>query len=209
MYILRDYTEKELPPADEAVKNSLEFISKVTSEWSKGKNYDDVQTYTHWDEDKQFWAARVSRHADLTYQQLLDTVFHNHTENEAQYIPMVEHFRVLDSSRDERWVSRRVNYKFPFPLSNRDMDIWMTQKETIESQQFVNVTVPRKIDSNLVKGRYVSVEVVTQLPDGQVEWAMCTTSDAGGWLPQFVQRPEMTKAVAQDIPEFRKWISKK
>lgn len=208
MYILKEYTESQLPAASEAISQGLDFCSKIEQDWNTAKRYDDVQTYNYWDNENQFWAARISRHADLTYSQMLETIMHNHTENEAQYIPLIDSFQLLDSSKDGQWLSRRVHYRFPFPLKNRDMDIWLTSKETIPGTQFINVSIPRKLESAFVKGMYLSVEIITKLEDGRIEWTLATTSEAGGWLPQFLQRPQMTKAVAQDVPEFRTWVNK-
>lgn len=203
MYELKEYSQNELPESDAAIQKGLEFALSIESSWPKSKEIDGTQTYLEWI-DNQFWAARVSYHDDITYEEFKNTVLHNHTENEAEYIGMVDNYKILDGYKD--WVSRQVHYKFPFPLRNRDMIIWLTSKETQPASQFVVVTVPRKYSSPYTKAVYVSVEVVTRLADGRVQWIMGTTSDACGWIPQFVQRPKMSNAVAEDVPQFQAWI---
>lgn len=208
MYTLREYEADELPGLDAAVLLATQFADTIETEWQKSKLFDDVQTYTQWVENdhggSEFWAARVSYHNDIRYAKFYETVFKNHTENESQYIGMVDSFENLPPSGP--WLSRLVHYQFPFPLSDRDMIIWLGQVETEAGTQFVNVTLPRSYASDQTKAFYVSVEVVTRLPDNRTKWVMATSSDAGGFVPQFVQRPQMSKAVSEDVPQFKKWI---
>jgi Protein of unknown function (DUF3074) len=42
---------------------------------------------------------------------------------------------------------------------------------------------------------------------GTIEWIMATTSDAKGYLPMFVQRPNLPAAVARDVGYFIRWMN--
>lgn len=43
-----------------------------------------------------------------------------------------------------------------------------------------------KLEESGVRGRYVSVERVMELPDGSLEWRMAVSSTAGGKIPTFL-----------------------
>ncbi|KAF2185118.1 hypothetical protein K469DRAFT_708406 [Zopfia rhizophila CBS 207.26] len=56
----------------------------------------------------------------------------------------------------------------------------------------------------LIKGMYASVERVTCIEQfkgdfDRIDWTMSTVSDAGGWLPQYFQKPAVPGMIAQDI----------
>ncbi|EEA25836.1 hypothetical protein TMatcc_005926 [Talaromyces marneffei ATCC 18224] len=84
-------------------------------------------------------------------------------------------------------------------------------------KQQVLSTVPK----NTIFAHYVSVERVRLLPpatadanaERRIEWIMATTSDAGGQIPQWVQRSwtmgGVPKAVVADVGLFLGWVDKK
>jgi hypothetical protein len=53
-----------------------------------------------------------------------------------------------------------------------------------------------KIEEKGTKGRYVSVERLLELEDGQVEWRMATSSLPGGSIPSFVSEHSMPGQIA-------------
>ncbi|RAO73957.1 uncharacterized protein BHQ10_009969 [Talaromyces amestolkiae] len=81
-------------------------------------------------------------------------------------------------------------------------------------QQILSV-VPK----NTIFAHYASVERVRLLPpadadaERRIEWIMATTSDAGGQIPQWVQRSwtmgGVPKAVVADVGLFLGWVDKK
>jgi len=92
--------------------------------------------------------------------------------------------------------------------------------ETLRSK--ITSSVPK----NTVFAHYASVERVRLLPavatagaengnggNQRVEWIMATTSDAGGLIPQWVQRSwtmgGVPKAVVADVGLFLGWVDKK
>jgi hypothetical protein len=50
-----------------------------------------------------------------------------------------------------------------------------------------------------VRGRYVSVEYLKELPDGHTEWSMATCSTPGGSIPKFIAE--------RSIPGSIAWVS--
>jgi hypothetical protein len=53
-----------------------------------------------------------------------------------------------------------------------------------------------KLEENGVKGRYVSVESVKQLPNGNTEWRMATSSNPGGRIPSFIVESTMASSIS-------------
>lgn len=48
-----------------------------------------------------------------------------------------------------------------------------------------------KLEEKGTKGRYVSVERLIELEDGNVEWQMATSSTPGGSIPNFITENSM------------------
>jgi hypothetical protein len=67
-----------------------------------------------------------------------------------------------------------------------------------------------------IVAKYVAVERVRILHDAgkeeptdaksKVEWLMCTSSDAGGWLPIALQRGKIPGEIAKDVGLFLGWV---
>lgn len=207
MFELKEYGETTLPDVMDVLDQAQEFIS-VDNQWTHRKVSERAHIFTKWHNDD-FWAMRVSNHINLTYEDMLATIFHNHTENEKEYIEMVENYKLLDPSKDASWQSKIVTYRLPFPFAKRDMAFWMIKEETLVGKQFVIVSMPRDVSVENCKGMYVSIEEVTRLETGGVQWTMATTSQAGGLIPNFLQRYALPGAIAADIPQYERWVNKK
>ena len=41
-------------------------------------------------------------------------------------------------------------------------------------------------EKEVVKGRYACVECIKELPNGNIEWRMATSSSLGGRIPAFI-----------------------
>lgn len=69
------------------------------------------------------------------------------------------------------------------------------------------------VPQNTIFAAYASVEQVVVLPSGELEWTMATTSDAGGSIPQWLQRSwtmgGVPKAVVGDVGLFIGWTGRK
>jgi hypothetical protein len=53
-----------------------------------------------------------------------------------------------------------------------------------------------KLEEKGVKGRYVSVESIEELPSGNTEWRMATSSSPGGRIPSFLVESSMASSIA-------------
>jgi hypothetical protein len=54
----------------------------------------------------------------------------------------------------------------------------------------------RQLEEKGTKGRYVSVERVMELENGDTEWRMATSSTPGGSIPSFIVESTMAKKIA-------------
>jgi hypothetical protein len=53
-----------------------------------------------------------------------------------------------------------------------------------------------KLEEKGVRGRYVSVECIKELPNGKTEWRMATSSSPGGRLPALVVEKTMPSTIS-------------
>lgn len=53
-----------------------------------------------------------------------------------------------------------------------------------------------KLEDKNVRGRYVSVERIMELENGNTEWRMATSSTPGGSIPTFIVESTLPKQVA-------------
>jgi hypothetical protein len=58
----------------------------------------------------------------------------------------------------------------------------------------------QKLEEKGVRGRYVSVERILELENGETEWRMATSSTPGGSIPSFIVESTMAGKIAQVIP---------
>jgi hypothetical protein len=209
MFKLRQYKDSDIPHSESVSKQALDFAQSAKSSWTNGKQYTKnnsiIQTYkTSLNDD--YWVARCSEHSDVPFDVFKKGILENHTENESKYIHMVESYTKLECNVPN-WQSFAVRYKFPTPLTDREMAIWIFAEQI--DDQIVVVSLPSYVhkDKKLVKGVYCSIEVVTKLEQG-VEWFMATTSDAGGILPRWVQNMSVMGAIVEDVPQFITWAKK-
>ncbi|KAH3902954.1 uncharacterized protein SCODWIG_02764 [Saccharomycodes ludwigii] len=143
---------------------------------------------------------------------------------EKNYIHTIKDCKILDTSGG--WVLSRMLYSFGKPLNDRVFYEWVyiikpyrvTTKTIPEEQKeeeisFV-ISLPAKYNNkenndnkNAVRGIYCSVERLSyNYKTKQLKWLMCTTSDAGGYLPKWLQNSMISKSVAKDVPLFLDWV---
>ncbi|XBW38386.1 hypothetical protein QEN19_003973 [Hanseniaspora menglaensis] len=61
--------------------------------------------------------------------------------------------------------------------------------------------------SDATNGYYVSVECLKyDIHNKILVWSMATCSDAGGYLPKYLQKAGIDKAIVEDVPSFLKFI---
>lgn len=195
-----------------------------------------VQTYfTH--HGSEYWLSRVSKHKidKKTYEKMLyylngsersaDNTWYMKDRSkratlEVEYIEVLSKCEVLDRS-DSGWVLVNLEYDLGKPLTIRDFNEWAYPIEPYmdengkEASMVVSLNAdqpmkPRAIENNHTPAYYVSVETLEYDYETQeLVWLMCTTSDAGGNVPKWLQNATIAKTVAKDVPYLFDFLSKK
>ncbi|EDO18305.1 hypothetical protein Kpol_1039p56 [Vanderwaltozyma polyspora DSM 70294] len=209
-----------------------------TNKLIKDKKDISVQTYNkHIDSD--FWMSRVSHHKidKDTYYKIVyylngskkdpktgkwvmkDRAFRSKMEKE--YIEVLNKFEILEQT-DSGWVLVNLEYELGKPLATREFNEWVypiepykSKSSKLETSMIVCLVANRPlkestIHENHTKAYYASVEKLEyDYEKEELIWTMCTTSDAGGNVPKFLQNATIAKTVAKDIPYLFDYILKK
>lgn len=112
-------------------------------------------------------------------------------------------------------------HEMPVGVSDRAFAVvQMTAAATNEGEkEFVVVSVPLRSfekspdaqyckEKGVVAGAYAAVERLRRLPPGPTEWVMATASEAGGYLPSWLQSMAVPGQIAKDVPLFLDWADK-
>lgn len=140
---------------------------------------------------------------------------------EKEYIEVLSDYEVLEIT-ESGWVLVNLEYDLGKPLSIRDFNEWVypiepfTDSTTgIETSMVVslNADIPMKqssVEKNHTPAYYTSVErLCYDYTTEELEWLMCTTSDAGGNVPKWIQNATIANTVAKDVPYLFEFLSKK
>jgi len=215
-----DYAEL---PSDEQVIVAAREVLEATKDWKKGKAYDKktVQTYSSpkGPGDGAPWHCRVSEHApaQIIFDELWSKLgSSNHSEYEKEYIEAVKKATLVKkiSPTQEIWT---MCYEFSsFGISPRVFTVLQVihyESSSPRTGIFISIPIDLTSDSELakleekgVKGRYVSVESIKELPSGNTEWRMATSSSPGGRIPTFVVESTMASSISADVPHFLRWF---
>lgn len=209
-------------PSEAAILSAGESLLKSTSSWKPGKTYHKtVKTYSRGKEagDGAPWHYRVSEHApaQATFDQMWGKLGTNKPENEKEYMAIIDKVtKVKDISPTQSiWT---LHYKFPPPVQPRVFTVLQIVHLTETSPRTgVVVSIPidlsspedadlAKLEEKGVKGRYVSVEQLAELENGNTEWRMATSSTPGGLIPSFLTESTMNSTIAEDVSHFMKWL---
>jgi hypothetical protein len=57
-------------------------------------------------------------------------------------------------------------------------------------------------EDKAVRGRYVSVERIAELPSGKIEWRTTTSSTPGGHIPSFLVESSMASQISAVSSQF-------
>jgi len=218
---LRPVTLSALPTREEVLEVARALIDSTPS-WSAGKKFGAVQCFSRKAETKgPSWHGRRSVHPpqELTFDKIWDVLGRDHFVNEQQYIAPLRRAEFMKKvDQGEIWA---LLYQFTPPIANRVFtEFQLTYTETISENRRVGLVVTLPFDpegaeeileakGSPVHGMYVSVERVTELEDGGVEWIMTTCSTPGGSIPQFVTERALPGQIAHDVPSLISWIKKK
>jgi len=213
----------EALPSDEEVVAAGHEVLEATNGWKKGKTYhkQTVQTYSRpkGPGDGAAWHCRVSEHTptEATFDEFWSKLGHNHSENEKEYIKVIKKATLVRkiSATQEIWT---MYYEFPsFGVSPRVFTVLQIihydESSSPRTALFVSIPIDLSSDPELakleekgVKGRYVSVESIKQLPNGNTEWRMATSSTPGGRIPSFIVEGTMASSISADVPHFLRWF---
>lgn len=189
-----------------------------------------VQTYDTHRKDVH-WCARVSLFDKIDpvtqkayFQKLYDflggstyNLSETHSEFEKKYIHELESYRVwphpLADDQQESSITylAELIYKFPFPIQKRVFhELIHVSKDPVRRRLIivsyaVDPSLFKDPPTNFVPAQYTSIESVTFDSDNNLKWQMCTCSNPGGLIPDWLSKISMPSAIAKDVPSFLNW----
>src|SRR6202012_5192094 len=128
-----------------------------------------------------------------------------------RYIPELKRSTLVKQLGTNQFINS-LYYEFPPPVSPRvftELQIMRAPFGEAGSREayVISLAVDLSDDPELaqkeekgVRGRYVSVEHLKELPDGKTEWSMATCSTPGGIIPKFVAESSIPGSIA--------WVSR-
>ncbi|PWY69591.1 hypothetical protein BO70DRAFT_390154 [Aspergillus heteromorphus CBS 117.55] len=189
----------------------------------------------------EYWVCRKSVHKDApvpgsaSWEEFRAGLREHHSEHEMEYTPSVSAVKTLlewpsaQELEQELDVVMITHTFHPTALIAPRSFIVLVVSTDRPARGFVTVQIPLTVapagsdlDSwrntisasaprNTIFASYASVEQVLATPDG-LEWMVATTSDAGGAIPQWIQRSwtmgGVPKAVVADVGLFLGWTAR-
>jgi len=219
-------------PAEETLITAAQRLMESTLTWKQGKTYHKViKTYQSTQPTAASdgglasslqWHCRVSEHTpeEATFEQFWEKLGKNKAVNEKEFIPEIKEVKKVKevSSTAQIWT---LYYTFTPPVSPRvftELQVVYLDEGSGDSPKtglVISLPIDLSSDPELakterkgVKGRYVSVERLLALENGNTEWRMATASTPGGMIPNFVVESTMDSTIAKDVPHFLSWLHK-
>ncbi|KAJ8597863.1 hypothetical protein M405DRAFT_541 [Rhizopogon salebrosus TDB-379] len=210
-------------PSEETILALGHEVLESTKSWKVGKTYSKgtVQTLSRAKRqgDGAAWHSRVSKHTkdDATFDEFWSKLGFNKAENEKEFISAIKKVTLVKRISDTQSIWT-LYYTFPPPVSPRVFTVvQITHLDQSSPRTGMVISIPVDLsgpgDEDLAqlqekgtKGRYVSVERLTELEDGQVLWQMATSSTPGGSIPSFISEGSIPGQIAADVPHFLKWF---
>lgn len=144
----------------------------------------------------------------------------SHTRYEKQYIHALQRYKVIEKNSNsitvllvydigpifkKREFHVKITFQLPVPHSkfggSEDEEISMVISEPVDGLEK---------ESGTVLGSYRSVELlVYNRKKRTLQWDMCTSSNAGGCLPQWLQNLGIAKSISKDVPSFISFLKQK
>jgi hypothetical protein len=212
-----------IPPEEEIIAQGRTLIESTES-WKAGKTFFDVVKTSYRPKlqgDGAPWHCRTSVHKpeEITFDQLWEKLSNNKAENELQFIHEIQKVNKVKelSPTSTIWT---LYYTFIPPVSPRVFTVVQVvhlSESKPRTGLIVSLSIDltsegdeelHKLEEKGTKGRYVSVERVLELEDGNTEWRMATSSTPGGSIPNFIVESTMAKKISADVPQFIEWFHK-
>lgn len=172
------------------------------------------------------WFGRHSTHIDMSgpgtanWQELESVLFYDRNNNEARYTPaVVDAYEICNwndkTSKMDRETTMGVwemYHKLPVLKNRRFMVLAVTGRLSKDAYITVKLPIENIPDvqrhNSAVSGRYVSIERLER--DGsQIKWDMTTSSNAGGWIPNILQRKQIPGEIAKDVGFVINYVGEK
>lgn len=214
-------TPSEIPSEETIITEGITLIES-TSSWPEGKTFfNNIKTLYHAKRlgDGAPWHVRLSEHApeELTFDQLWENLAIDKPVKEKEFIHEIQKVTKVKelSPTASIWT---LYYTFTPPVSPRVFTVVQVvrlQETKPRTGIIVSLSIDlsskgdeelAKLEEKGVKGRYVSVERIKELDNGNTEWRMATSSTPGGSIPSFIVESTMAKKIASDVPQFIKWV---
>ncbi|KAJ7632777.1 hypothetical protein FB45DRAFT_913452 [Roridomyces roridus] len=206
-------------PNDDQVMSAADEVLASTLEWAPGKTFHgNVKTCSRPKAPGEgaAWHCRVSIHKteEVTFDKLWEKLGKDKAVNEKEFIPDINKVTKVKEISPTQMIWT-LHYKFSPPISPRVFTVvQITRLSESSPRTGTVVSIPidlsedpelAKLEEKGVRGRYVSVERITELEDGTIEWRMATSSTPGGSIPTYFVEKSMDGKIAEDVPHFMAW----
>ncbi|CCE61325.1 hypothetical protein TPHA_0A02420 [Tetrapisispora phaffii CBS 4417] len=179
--------------------------------------------------DADYWLSRVSKHKieKKVYEKILyylvgverndkgEWVMEDRakrSELELEYIEVLNKVEVMQRT-ESGWVLVNLEYELGKPLTTREFNEWvypiepfMNEETGIETSLIISLVADKPLKESTIhlnhtKAYYIGVEKLEyNYKTEDFTWTMCTSSDAGGNIPKFLQNATIAKTVSKDVP---------
>ncbi|KAG6817788.1 hypothetical protein H0H87_003196 [Tephrocybe sp. NHM501043] len=210
-------------PSEQTLITTATNLIESTSTWIQGKTFHYTVKTCHRPKgpiDGAPWHCRISEHAptEATFDQFWAKLGEDKAINEKEFIPEIKEVTKIKelSPTASIWT---LYYTFTPPVSPRVFTVLQVRHLDTSSSKRKGMIVSLPIDLSGpedkklaglepagVRGRYVSVETLTELDNGNTEWRMATSSTPGGMIPSFIVESTMNSKIAADVPHFLTWL---
>ncbi|KAI9498679.1 hypothetical protein BDB00DRAFT_799094 [Zychaea mexicana] len=177
---------------------------------------------------------RSSVHSEVTYDQLRELLFVNHSLNETKYVELMVEAKelfALSSQHNNKNTPKQaagggagtggaagvywLGFKATLASSREFIELVATREQKDETnglREFFVVSKPVEPTNlrpvrNYVRGCYEAWERVRELQDGEVEWTCIQRSDPGGWVPRCLSDWIIAKEFHKDVGSIIHYIA--
>ncbi|KAJ2956452.1 hypothetical protein NQZ79_g7687 [Umbelopsis isabellina] len=159
-------------------------------------------------DDGNHFFQRESVHTDVSYEQMRELLFVDHSLQEPKYISICEGVEVVEELAPQvgiYWIGFKV------PFASREFVELVATREQGRCFYIVSKGIehPSSVKSGYVRGMYDAWEVVREIEvDGKkaVEWVCIQHSSAGGSVPKWIVDASAVKGFHADVATAIEYI---